>query len=198
MTDLRSDLRSELSRLQAISAAFYAGKSSRDEARSAVIDLIFGRLKCSRVSLWRFDGEPGAMRLLCVASKVAGQGLVTTESHLRETEYAAYFDGLVNTGMYVSADAMRDPALQPMRAIYLGPNNVLSMLDAAFMVNGRAFGMVCCEQTDAIRQWRLDEIADLRTLVAKLALLMASARDEALWAVPSQPMRPMRPIRGSA
>ena len=189
-----SDLHTELSRLQAIGAAFYAGKTGRDEARSTVIDLIFGRLKCSRVSLWRFDGEPGSLSLLCFASKVAGQCLVTTESHLLEAEYAAYFDGLLNTGTYVSVDAMRDPALQPMRANYLGPNNVLSMLDAAFMVNGRAFGMVCCEQTDAMRQWRADEIADLRAIVGKLALLMASARDEALWAVPSQPMLPMLPI----
>ena len=189
-----SDLHTELSQLQAITAAFYAGKTSRDEARSAVIDLIIGRLKCSRVSLWCFDGEPGSMSLLCVASKVAGQGLVTAESRLLEAEYAAYFDSLVNTGMCASDDALRDPALQPMRASYLGPNNVLSTLDAAFMVNGRAFGMVCCEQTDAARQWRPDEIADLRTIVAKLAMLMASARDEALWAVPSQPMRPMLPV----
>ena len=186
-----SDLHTTLSQLQTIGAAFYGGKAGRDEARSAVIDLIIGRLKCSRVSLWRFDGEPGSFSLLCFASKVAGQCLVITESHLLEAEYAAYFDGLLNTGTYVSVDAMRDPALQPMRANYLGPNNVLSMLDAAFMVNGRAFGMVCCEQTDAIRQWRADEIVDLRAIVGKLALLMASARDEALWAVPSQPMRPM-------
>ena len=188
------DLRSDLSQLQAIGAAFYAGKTDRNEARSAVIDLIIGRLKCSRVSLWRFDGKPGSMCLLCFASKRAGQELVVAESHLMEAEYAAYFDGLVNTGMYVSADAMHDPALQPMRANYLVPNNVLAMLDAAFMVNGRAFGMVCCEQTDAVRHWRPDEIADLRVFVAKLALLMASARDEALWAVPSQPMQPMRPM----
>jgi len=186
-----SDLPTELSQLQAIGAAFYAGKTGRDGARSALIDLIVRRLKCSRVSLWRFDGEPGSMGLLCFASKVVGHGLVTTESHLLETEYAAYFDGLVNTGMYVSVDAMNDPALQPMRANYLGPNNVLSMLDAAFMVNGRAFGMVCCEQTDVVRRWRTEEIADLRAIVAKLALLMARARDEALWAVPSQLMRPM-------
>ncbi len=104
------------------------------------------------------------MRLLCIGSKVVGRGLVTTESHFREAEYAAYLDGLVNTGVYVSAGAMRDPALRPMRAIYLGPNNVLSMLDAAFMVNGRAFGMVCCEQNDAIRQWRPGETCNFTTL----------------------------------
>ena len=78
--------------------------------------MIFGRLKGSRVSLWRSEGEPGAMRLLCLAWKVAGQGVVSTASHLRHAEYAACDDGLVNTGVWVSADAPNAPARQPVRA----------------------------------------------------------------------------------
>ena len=91
--------------------------------------------------------------------------------------------------MYVSDDAMNDANLQPMRAHDLVKNNVHSMLDAAFLLNGRAYGMVCCEQTDRVRAWRADEMADLRGIVAKLALLMASGRDENLWRAPSLPLR---------
>ena len=177
--------------LQDIAAAFYAGKTSRDEARSAVIDVIIARLQCSRVSLWRFDVGAGELSLLCFASKTAGGSLDTRESHLLETQYRDYFDELVRTGMYVAADAMADANLQPMREQYLVRNGVLAMLDATFMVNGRAFGMVCCEQTDALRQWRAEEIADLRAIVMKLALLMAGAGDPALWGSPSLPMVPI-------
>jgi GAF domain-containing protein len=183
--------RAELALLQEIGTLFYAGKTSRDEARSAVIDVIFRRLRCSRVSLWRFDGGPGALRLLCFASKVAGQSLVTTERWLAATEFGPYFDGLVRDGTYLSNDAMTDSNLQPMHDNYLVPNDVRSMLDAAFMVNGRAYGMVCCEQTHAIRAWRAAEVADLRAMVAKLAMLMTSAQDDVLWAAPSLPMRPI-------
>ena len=180
-----------LARLQEIGAGFYAGSRSRDEARSDVIDVIAGQLQCSRVSLWRFDGVPGALTLLCLASKVSGSELVTSEHSLLEAEYRDYFDVLVRTGMYVGHDTMHDPHLQPMRENYLLPNKVLSMLDAAFTVNGRAYGMVCCEQTDRVREWRAEEIRDLRAIVAKLALLMAAADDEALWASPSRPMAPI-------
>ena len=90
--------------------------------------------------------------------------------------------------MYVSHDASTDPGLLPMRDNYLLPNHVLSLLDAAFLVNGRAYGMVCCEQTDRQRDWRQADVADLRALVAKLALLMAGAGDTALWSAPSLPM----------
>lgn len=180
-----------LARLQHIGAAFYGGTCSRDEARSDVIDVIAGQLQCSRVSLWRFDGTPGELRLLCLASKVTGAELVTSERSLLETEYRDYFDVLVRTGMYVGHDTMHDPHLLPMRENYLAPHGVLSMLDAAFTVNGRAYGMVCCEQTDRLREWRPEEVRDLRALVAKLALVMAAAGDELLWATPSRPMAPI-------
>ena len=185
----------EWSLLQQIATAFYADEMTRDAARSAVIDVVFGRPKRSRVSLWRFDGEPGLSRLLCFAAKFSGQARVTRQRALLGQKYSAYFDALVRSGRYASADAMSDANLAPMRASYLVPNRVHSMLDAAFMVNGRAFGMVCCEQTDALRAWRTDEIADLRAIVAKLAMLMVSARDKVLWATKSRPMRVPPPRR---
>ena len=183
----------ELTRLEDIGRAFYAGKISRNEARSAVIDAVLQRMRCSRVSLWRFDEETSGRSLLCFAAKATGAELDVTERRLRESEYRDYFDSLVNNGMFVSTDAMADPLLRPMRERYLVANGVCSLLDAAFLVNGRAYGMVCCEQTDAIRRWRADEITALRAMVAKLAMLMATARDEALWNSPWLPMKPLPP-----
>jgi GAF domain-containing protein len=180
-----------LASLQHISGAFYAGKIDRDEARSRVIDVVFARLGCSRVSLWRFDGGADDLSLLCFAAKSAGGPLITTGSTLHGSEYRDYFGGLVKNGTYVATDALADANLQPMRANYLLPNRVCSMLDAAVMVNGRAYGMVCCEQTDSIRQWRADEVAALRAITGKLALLMAGAADDALRASPSLPMAPI-------
>ena len=179
-----------LAQLHDIGSALYSGKIQRDATRAAVIDAIVEQLGCTRVSLWRFDSAADGLSLLCFASKQAGGELVTTESRLLEVEYRAYFDVLVRTGMYVCDDAMADPHLEPMRENYLRANHVRSMLDAAIMVNGRAYGMVCCEQADAVRHWRAEEIAVLRAIVAKLALLMASAGDPALWGSSSLPMAP--------
>ena len=71
---------------------------------------------------------------------------------------------------------MNDPALQAMREPYLVPNNVRSLLDAAFMLNGRAYGMVCCEETVAPRDWRAGDVLALRAIVTRLALLMSGVR----------------------
>ena len=86
-----------------------------------------------------------------------------------------------------------------MRDNYLLPNDVRSMLDAAFLVNGRVYGMVCCERTRQVRPWRADDVHALRAIVARLALLMAGANDPVLWASPSVAMAPLmqRPALGS-
>ena len=184
--------------MQAISVDFVSRKINRKQALSAFIDVIVQRNRCSRVSLWRFDGHADRLGLLCFAAKSAGGELVTEQSRLEQAEFRDYFGALVSEGVYVSNDALHDPHLQAMRDSYLLRHGVLSTLDAAFMLNGRIHGVICCEQTDAVRTWRADEVVDLRAHVAKLAMLMAAANDPALRDWPSLPMVPMLPpARGS-
>ena len=177
--------------LQTLSTQFIAGEITRDQARMAVIDRIMLRLHCSRVSLWRFDGEPGNLSMLCFAAKEVGGELDTVEKRLELSEYRDYFDALIHQGAYVSNDTLHDPNLQGMRGNYLERHGVMAMLDAAFLVNGRVYGMACCEQIGSVRVWRADELTDLRAIVAKVTMLLASTNDPALWGSPSLPMTPL-------
>jgi hypothetical protein len=92
-----------------------------------VIDVVLARIGCDRVSMWKFEGGPGRLNLLCFASKTAGGALDTTERRLAQDEYRAYFNALIERGTYVSSDTMNDRALEAMRAAYLVPNNVRSL-----------------------------------------------------------------------
>lgn len=71
----------------------------------------------------------------------------------------------------------------------LNLDSVKSLLDAAFMLNGRAYGMVCCEETAAPRAWRAGDVFALRAIVTRLALLMSGAADSVLWSTPSRPLQ---------
>ena len=106
-----------------------------------------------------------------------------------QSEYREYFNALIERGTFVSSDAMNDPALEGMRTSYLVANNVCSLLDAAFMLNGRTYGMVCCEETAAPRDWRAGDVVALRAIVTRLALLMSGAPESVLWTTPSLPAR---------
>ncbi len=182
---------SDSERLQEILSEFYAGRTRRDQTRSALADVVLDRMRCERVSLWKFEGEGDDLRLLCFASKRSGGALDTSERRLLRSEYGTYFNALIEKGTYVSDDAMHDPALQPMRDSYLVPNNVLSMLDAAFLLNGRAYGTVCCEETTAPRHWRSGDVAAIRAIVTKLAVVMSGAPESILWVTPSVPLHQM-------
>lgn len=177
--------------LQTISTQFVAGEITRDQARSAVIDRLLMRLQCSRVSLWRFDGAPAHLTMLCFAAKAVGGELVTDEERLDLPDYRHYFDALINRGAYVSNDTANDPNLQGMRAKYLERHNIMAMLDAPFLVNGRIYGMACCEQVHSLRVWRADELSEVRAILAKVTMLMASNNDSALMRSPSLPMTPL-------
>src|SRR5829696_6741304 len=101
-------------RLQEILGRFYAGEIDRNACRSAVIDVVLARIPCQRVSMWKFEGSPGRLQLLCFASKTAGGALDTAPRRLAQSEYRDYFNALVERGTYVSGDALNDPALQRM------------------------------------------------------------------------------------
>jgi GAF domain-containing protein len=181
----------DAARLGEILGAFYAGRIDRNTCRSSVIDVVLARIGCQRVSMWKFEGGPGRLNLLCFAAKTAGGALDTTERRLAQDEYRTYFNALIERGTYVSGDALNDPALAAMREPYLVAHNVRSLLDAAFLLNGRAYGMVCCEQTTALRDWRAGEVMALRAIVTRLALLMSGAPESVLWTTPSLPLHPL-------
>ncbi len=176
-------------RLQELLSQFYAGRIDRNAARSGVIDIVMARIGCARVSMWKFDGHAGELSMLCFAAKAAGGELDVTERRVAQDEYRDYFNALIERGIFVSADAMNDPALQAMREPYLLPHHVTALLDAAFMLNGRAYGMVCCEETASTRAWTTGDVAALRAIVTRLALLMSAAPESVLWSTPSRPLR---------
>ena len=179
-------------RLQKLFGDLYAQRMPRPEMQSAVFDVILERLRCARVSMWKFEGSGDELALICFASKnSAGDFRFENEGQLQPDEFIHYFNGLVDSGIYMSADALNDPALQAMREHYLIPHNVCSMLDAAFVLNNRTYGMVCCEEPYR-REWQLADVMALRAIVNKIALLMWNSPDGKLASSPSLPLRAMR------
>jgi GAF domain len=175
-------------RLQELLGDLYAERKARVDTQSAVLDVVLARLHCARVSMWKFDRVGDELTLLCFASKTRAGVFDTSERRLRRPEFIDYFNSLVDAGTYMSVDAMDDPALQPMRENYLVANNVVSMLDAAFVLNNQTYGMVCCEEPHR-REWKPGDIVSLRAIVNKIALLMWNAPDSVLLNTPSLPLR---------
>jgi hypothetical protein len=175
-------------RLQELLGEMFAERTARAETQSAVLDVVLARLRCARVSMWKFEGAGEQLTLRCFASKTAQGVFDASERRLERSQFIDYFNSLVDAGTYVSLDAPNDPALAPMRESYVIANNVVSMLDAAFVLNNRTYGMVCCEEPYR-REWKAGDAVALRAIVNKIALLMWNAPDPVLLKTPSLPLR---------
>ncbi len=182
-------------RLQAIATEFYGGRIGRNAAREQVIDVVLDRIDTARVSLWKFEGREPDLLLLGFAAKARGGTLELDEHRLHMAEYREYFNHLIVRGTFVSDDAENDPALAAMRDGYVERFGVSAILDAAFLLNGRAWGMVCCEQLGLPRRWKPGEVHALRAIVTRIAMLMASYDDPALWDAPSLALKDLEPPR---
>ena len=181
----------DLAPLQAIASAFSAGQISLWEAAGDVLQALIDRLQCSRVSLWGFDLEGGQRALRCVVFKRAHEGLKCDATLLREDQYRDYFAALIRTGVFVADDMRNEPALTAMRGPFLDSHQIGALLDVAITINGRAYGIVCCEQIPGPRHWRPDDIAAARAAVSRAALLIASEPSVAFEAIASVALEPL-------
>ncbi len=69
-------------RLQQLLGELYAERAARAETQSAVIDVVLERLRCARVSMWKFDRVGDELTLLCFGSKTAAGVFDTSERRL--------------------------------------------------------------------------------------------------------------------
>ena len=176
--------------LQALASAYSAGQATLWEAAAAALQALMDRVKCSRVSLWRFDLDSGSRTLRCFAAKRDGELLLPDHTRLSESQYGDYFAALIKTGVFVTNDAGTEPRLAAMRGPFLAEHGIGALLDIAVTINGRAYGIVCCEQIPGPHDWQPATVAAARAAVSRAMLLIAADRSVDLAAIRSVAIEP--------
>jgi GAF domain-containing protein len=148
--------------IEHIAAQALVGALDRAAAQKAGLVAVQQYFQCSRVSMWTFHGEPGLGVMRCIGGYTESGEHLAAGAELRQEQYRAYFQEIFSNGAYVCHDTALDPRLDGMREGYLRPLRVMALLDAVFAYNGRAQGLLCCEQVGAPRRWTNAELADLK------------------------------------
>lgn len=148
--------------IEHIAARALVGELDRDATQKACLVAIQKHFQCSRVSMWVFHGEPGFGVMRCTGGYTESGEHWPAGAELRQDQYRAYFDEIFSAGAYVCHDTALDVRLDGMRDAYLRPLRVTALLDAVFAYNGRAQGLLCCEQVDTPRRWTSADVADLK------------------------------------
>lgn len=167
--------------LKFLGAQLAGGDIDRARYRHDLAALLRRAVGCSRVGLWQIEGEAGRRVMRCLARHDEHQGAEAAGDEIHEHQYAAYFERLVQQGVYVANDTATDPVLAAMREPYLTPHDVRAMMDAAFTLNGQTFGVVCCEQIGRARTWTTAEVTQLKRWAALITLHNARREREPSW-----------------
>ena len=158
--------------LRALGTGLKDGRLDREQYRQGLTALLLQRFGCSRATVWQLAGEAGRRTLRCVdARSIAGP--LDAGYMLGEHEFGGYFAELIKTGVYVCSNTLADPKLAALRHRHEQPDGTRALLDAAFAINGAAFGVLCCEQTGGPRRWKLPEVCDLKRIAAIVSLQIA-------------------------
>lgn len=118
-------------------------------------ELVSSTLNVERVGIWVLFDDDAAIRCRYLLQRSAGQ--VFEGAVLREQDFPSYFAAMRERRTIVVDDALGSPLTQELRAAYLQPLGVTSMIDVPIYVSGRIVGVVCHEHVGPMRQWRRAE-----------------------------------------
>jgi len=166
--------------LRLLGSQLGAAQIDRDAYYPALARLLHGRFRPSRVNIWRLAAGPdrGRRVLVCLAGYDPAPFAAPSRAILTEEEFAPYFAILASQGVYVSGDALADPALAPMRDGYLVPGRVEALMDAAISINGAIVGVVCSEQIGSTREWTRPEVTAMRRAISTVNVHLARLADD--------------------
>lgn len=120
-------------------------------------------LSVERVGVWILADEGRVLRcryLLQFSSQQVFQGAV-----LRAQDFPSYFQALEQHRTIAADDALGAATTGELRASYLEPLGITSLLDAPIYVGGKVAGVVCHEHIGPSRTWTEGE-ADFASAVA--------------------------------
>ena len=166
---------SQLVGVQRICGLLDRGEIDRVEFLVQLTHRMAAEIGCSRaaVRLLIHSDEGPALRTIAMHDAASGQPVRVPD--MTGGDSAPYFDALLHDGSVVVPDVAATPALAAFMPRYLGPQDVRSLLDVGFSVNGVLYGTFSCEQVGAPQHWTPRQLRLLRRIAARASLSLLQA-----------------------
>lgn len=147
------------------------GDEARTRAAEHATEVSAEALEMERVGVWLFKGA----RLVCVSQYTRSTGTHEAGAVLPSRTFPTYVEALKEHRIIAAEDAATHPSTRELKAAYLDPMGITSMLDAPIIRNGRVIGVVCHEHVGEPRKFRQKDldfassVADMITLIFEQA-----------------------------
>jgi two-component system cell cycle sensor histidine kinase/response regulator CckA len=171
--------RTEEARLRIIKLAESGSTSVLADAFRSMCRIAADTLGVERVGIWLFTPRRDAVRCACLyeRSRAAYSDGVT----LLVADFPDYFVALSQRKAIPAESATDDPRTIGLKASYLDPLGITSMLDAPVFLSGAVVGVVCHEHVGAPREWTTEERDFAGSVADFVAMKIKGAELTELW-----------------
>ena len=132
-------------------------------------------MNINRVSIWIFEESP-VSGIRCIDLYDQNTKRHSNNMFLGESNYPNYFKMLSEGQVLDASHADTDPRTSEFIDGYLKPLNILSMLDAPILLEGKLVGVICYESSDKHRVWQQDDTAFAREIAGQVAQVRSNAQ----------------------
>ena len=144
-----------------------------NRAAKDIVSITAKRLNTNRVSIWIYQEEN--MSIQTIAAYDLEKDTFLPPAILFFDDAPTYFDAIKTQHTIVADDARNHPLTKEFNEPYFVPNNIYSLLDVTFFLDGKLKGLLCCEDQNEIRIWTAEDrlfvrsVADIITLSFRTA-----------------------------
>ncbi|MCS6821442.1 MAG: tetratricopeptide repeat protein [Microscillaceae bacterium] len=149
-----------------------------DRALMQITETTAITLKINRASVWKYDAELDA--IFCIDLYEHHKQTHSRGAAIGAANYPIYFEFLKSEKIIQADDAYAHPATKEFENQYLPQNNIRSMLDVPFFVDGKLGGVLCCEQTQELKCWSAEDVLFVKSVCQVITITFkANKRMEA-------------------
>lgn len=108
-----------------------------------------------RVNAWLFDDEK--TKIKCIGNYDYRTKQLIPQDDLPRINMPNYFSLFETEKIILSNDTVNDAKTAELLAIYVLPNGIKAMMDIPIRIEGEIIGVVCFEETEGPRIWRIQD-----------------------------------------
>lgn len=157
--------------IQILTALTKSRSLRKGELKNAIIEICKTTSKAmsvERVSLWEYDRKRNS--IVCQNQFVAAKDSNSSGIELKEEDFAPYFEAINTEEIIIADNTFEHKATACFSNGYLEENNIKSMLDSPYFVNGNLVGVICCEAVNEYKVWTGEDIVFLKSVADLISL----------------------------
>ncbi len=139
-----------------------------------IVSITAKNLKVSQVSIWVYDEEKKCIESIACYNLSQDTYIDTMTLCFEDAPY--YFEALKKERMIVADDARLHHHTKEFTDSYFTQQNIFSLLDATFFLDGHLKGLLCCEHQNEIRKWTTEDLIFASSVADIISLAFRTAQ----------------------